>query len=164
MKNKANEKLLADMMEDGTRSFREDLYSESLKELQRRKRNSKQWLNFPLAIAAGIVFMAGLLLFGLSRHRRAEPEVAQAPIMKVAPALLPGIEVVTSTFPTMATVESRHYQSLIVDNSSVRQPVEILADRELFALFPDRAAGLIENSSGAVQLVFLDSRERVVPE
>ncbi|MDB6038392.1 MAG: hypothetical protein JWM99_2233 [Verrucomicrobiales bacterium] len=74
------------------------------------------------------------------------------------------MEIVTNSFPAIEVVESLRYQSLIGENSSIHKSVEILGDTDLFALFPDRPAGLIANSSGLIQLVFLDSGEKVIRE
>ena len=70
------------------------------------------------------------------------------------------MEIVTNLGPGIAILESRQYPTLIVENSNIQQPVEILDDAELLALFPDRPAGLIASSQGTVQLVMLASRHQ----
>ena len=111
----------------------------------------------PLAIAASVALGLGLVVFNRAHRpvndpRAASPSVVQAPTQ---PALAP-VDLVTNHWPAMDLVSSRQYASLVVDNTSVRQPVEMLGDTELLALFPDRPAGLVANALGGVQLVFLD--------
>jgi hypothetical protein len=131
----------------------------SLKEMRQRRGKTKTWLRPPLAIAAGFALSVGLLLFGMA-HRTKKEDRAVIPggFQTAAVSAYPQMEMATNPGPAIGIVESRQYPSLVVENSSVRQPVEILGDMELLALFPDKAAGLVANSQGTIQLLLLDSR------
>ena len=162
MKKNPKETLLRDVMREASEGFRQDVFEASLKELRQRRGHTKTWLRPPLAIAAGFVLTVGVLFFGLA-HRTKKQDQAQlpassqtAPVSAYAP-----MEIVTNLGPGIAIVESRQYPSLIVENSSIRQPVEILGDTELLALFPDKPVGLIAGSQGTLELLLLDTREQI---
>ena len=161
MKNNSKERLLNDVLKEGAGEFRQELFEESLRELKQRRDKAKRWSVFPLAIAAGFVLGMGLLFFNLSRHAGNEAGVLQARVPEAirAPAY-PQIEIITTTSQVVEVVDNGKYSTSIVENSNVRQPVEILADAELLALFPNKPAGLVANSKGEVRLVFLNPQDR----
>ena len=156
MKENPKEKLLRDVLREATDGFRQEVLEASLKELRQKKAKTRTWPRLPLAIAAAFVLGIGLLFYGISHRTKKEDRVQPgASVSEYAQ-----IEIVTNRGPGITIVESRQYSSIIVMNSNVRQPVEVLGDTELLALFPDEAVGLIPNPQGTVQLVFLDSRDR----
>ena len=165
MKKNSKEALLRDLLREASDGFRQEVFEASLKELRQRRANTKTWLSLPVAIAAGFVLTVGVLLFGLA-HRTTKQDLAQLPgSSQTAPvSAYPPMEIVTNHGPGMAIVESRQYTTSIVENASIRQPVEILGDTELLALFPDKPVGLIANSQGTVQLVLLDSQDQILPQ
>ena len=162
MKKHPKETLLRDVLREASGGIRQEIFEASLKELRQRKRGTKTWLALPLAIAAAFVLIASLLLFEAT-HRTKESDLAQqaGSIQTAGASSYPQMEIVMTTGQGMAVVESHRFPSLIVQNSSVQQPIEILSDTELLALFPDKASGLIKSSEGVVQLVFLDSQQEV---
>jgi hypothetical protein len=162
MKKEAKETLLRDVLRDASDGFRQEVFEASLKELRRRRGNTKTWLRLPLAVAAAFVLTVGLLFFGMANRTPKEQRALLPGGSHTAPAsAYAQMEIVTNLRQGMAIVESRQYPSLIVQNSSIRQPVEILGDTELLALFPDKPMGLIADSQGTLQLLFLDSRDGI---
>jgi hypothetical protein len=154
MKQNPDEKLLRDVLRQATDGFRQEVLEASLKELRQKKAHARTWPGLPLAIAAAFVLGIGLLLYGIALRTKKEDRLRPgASALEYAQ-----IEIVTNHGPAITIVENRQYPSIIVMNSNVRQPVEVLGDTDLLALFPNDPVGLIPNSQGAVQLVFLDSR------
>ena len=161
MKRTPNEKLLHDVLREASETFRQDVFEASLKDLRLRRDHTKTWLRLPLAIAAAVVLCLGLLFFSLPHRIKKEDRALLPRSVQTTPiSAYARMEIVTNILPGMAIVESRQYPSLIVQTSNIRQPVEILGDTELLALFPGQPAGLIADSQGTVQLVLLDSGER----
>ena len=155
------EKLLTELLRDLSADARRDILDSSLQELRRRRRARRMRAALPLAMAASVALILGLVIFSrvhrLADDRRGvSASVAQAP---TEPARAP-MDLVTNHWPAMDVVASGQYASVVVDNASVQRHVEILGDAELLALFPDRPAGLVANALGEVQLVFLDSRNQ----
>ena len=162
MKTNPKEKLLGDILRDASDVFRQEVFEASLKELRLRPVETKRWPGLPLAIAAAFVIGVGLIYFRIA-YRPTLEDRAQIPgsSQTASVSAYPPMETATYRGPKITIVESRQYPASIVQNSSIQQPVEILGDTELLALFPDRPTGLIANAQGTVQLVFLDSQDRM---
>src|SRR5436190_21430686 len=156
MKNNSKERLLNDVLKEGAGEFRQELFEESLRELKQRRDKAKRWSVFPLAIAAGFVLGVGLLFFNLSSRNGNEVGVLQARVPDAvrAPAY-PQIEIITTTSRAVEVVDNRKYSTSIVENSNLRQPVEILEAAERLVVFPYKPGSLVANSKGVGQLVFL---------
>ena len=164
MKKNLKEKLLRDVLREASEGVRQEIFEASLKELRRRGGHTKTWLGIPLAIAAAFVLVVGLLFYDMALRTKKEDGALLRGGSQTAPvSAYAQMEIVTNLGPALTIVESRQYPTLIVENSSIRQPVEILGDAELLALFPDKPAGLIANSQGTVQLVLLESPDRILP-
>ena len=163
MKNNPKEKLLRDVLDDASGSFRQEILEASLKELRQTKGRARIRLGLPLAIAASLVLGVGLLFFNMPHRKNKQARAVPAGSLPTAPvSAYEPMEIVTSSGPRMAIVESRQNSSLIVENSNIRQPVEILGDSGLLALFPDKPAGLVADVEGTVTLVLLDSRDEML--
>jgi len=158
MKNEPNKRLLQDILENETSALRAEILQASLAELRRRKVREKRSI-FPLAIAAGLTVAAGFLFFAKSRHTSNSAGGNEETTASAKPPK-PRLEIVMTAPRTMEIVKNRKYPAIIVDNSSALQPVELLGDAELLALFPDKPAGLVPGSDGPVRLVFLDPKDR----
>jgi hypothetical protein len=160
---KANRKLLQDILHEASNPLRQAAFEVGLRELRRRRRITRIQRVMPLAMAAVLVLSICLFYVSLAHRGRNEarlqPESAQP-----GPALAyPPMEVVVSHhWPAMPVVESGQYQSLIVDNSTVQRPVEVLDDTALLAQFPNKPVGLIASANGLVQLVFLNPGDQIL--
>jgi hypothetical protein len=164
MKKNLKEKLLRDVLREASEGVRQEVFEASLKELRRRRGHTKTWLGIPLAIAAAFVLAVGLLSYDRAFRTKKDDRAVLRGSSQTAPVSAHAqMEIVTNRAPALIIVESRQYQTLIVENSTIRQPVELLGDSQLLALFPDKPAGLIANSHGTVQLVLLSSSDRILP-
>jgi hypothetical protein len=157
---KPNRKLLQDILNDTADSLRREIFEASLRELRRRRRIAQLRKVWPLAIAAVLALNVCLLFLVVSHQAPKQARVLSKPVQLNSALAYARVDVVTNHWPAMDVMETRKYQSLIVDNSSVHQPMELLDDTGLLALFPDKPVGLIADSRGAVQLVFLDRQEQ----
>ena len=153
------EKLIHDIVGDAAEDFRQELFKATVKELRRRRAKAKPAVP-PWAIAAGIVFGAGILFSGLS-HRTPVPEGAERAEVSTPASNheFPPIAIVSAA-PPMALVKSQSYPTLVVENPNSNSPPELLGDAELLALFPDKPAGLIADFRGAVRFVFLNPNDQ----
>ena len=162
MKDKAKEKLLQDVLRDASADFRQEVFEASLRELRRRRHRARPGL--PLAIAAAFVLSTGLLFLGVLRTKKDDRVHLRGGTETASVSAQGHMALATYSGPGMAIVETGGYRSELVQNSDIRQPVELLGDAELLALFPGRPAGLIAGAGGTVELVLLDAQPRIVPQ
>ena len=161
MKDRAKEKLLHDVLRDASADIRQEVFEASLKELRRRRHRNPPGL--PLAIAAAFVLSTGLLFLGVLRAKKEDRAHLPGGVGIASVSTYGHMAIATYSGPGMDIVETRGYRSQVVQNSDIRQPVELLGDAELLALFPGRPAGLIAGAGGTVELVFLDAQPGIVP-
>lgn len=96
-----------------------------------------------------------------SRQRQRRRRVAGSVVVALAMAAFLGLLFVETETPTHKAALNPTIASALNPSVVEGTPIRVLSDEDLFALFPDRSVGVVDDRGG-YQLVFLD-REDVEP-
>src|SRR4051794_14208249 len=136
MNKNPKRELLDDILRDEADNLRQELFEASLIELRQRKQQPATRSSFPWAIAAGLALGAGLFFFTLSHRIGGGGGVREANVPRTHPVTaIAGLEIVSTGPLKMEIVDNQKYRPVIVENSSTLNPVELLGDAALLALF-----------------------------
>lgn len=159
MKTPEHERLLHDVLATADyTAFRAELAQQLRQQL--RSRNDPtvaglpsatprfQWDARYLALAASLLFLGVVLWFG---YRPTSGDVTQ--LVRSQP--LNGIHMVRTSDQPVIHVRTRAFEAR-VETASAAQPLNVITDDELLAMFPGKAVALVSDTTGYRHLIFLD--------